>query len=107
MLLNSYHRGTRMTGIAARACCAVALAIALASTAGAATFGKVVPIAGHAADIALDEGRGVLYIANFTGNRIDVMSLASNTVQRSMNVAAQPGAVALSPNGRYLVVTHY
>ena len=47
-----------------------------AATAWAGSFGKVVAIGGHAADLALDEGRGVLYIANFTANRVDVMSLA-------------------------------
>ena len=41
----------------------------MAATAPAATFGTVVPIGGEAADIALDETRGVLYIANFTANR--------------------------------------
>ena len=46
-----------------------------------ATFGQVVAIGGQAADIALDEGRGVLYIANFTAGRIDVLSLSDNTIQ--------------------------
>ncbi len=56
----------------------------------AATFGTVVAIGGEAADLALDEARGVLYVANFTANRIDVMSLSNNVVQTSINVAAQP-----------------
>ena len=73
----------------------------------AATFGTVVPLGGHASDIALDEARGLLYISNFTANRIEVMSLADNTVRTSMNVASQPGGLALSPDGRYLVVTNY
>jgi uncharacterized protein (TIGR03437 family) len=73
----------------------------------AAPFGKVVAIGGHAADIALDEARGVLYIANFTGNRIEVMSLSDSVIQSSINVAANPGALALSPDGKHLVITHY
>jgi len=77
------------------------------SPAGAAPFGKVVPIGGHAADLALDEPRGVLYIANFTANRIEVMSLADGSIQTSMNVSSQPGSLSLSPDGRYLVVGHY
>jgi uncharacterized protein (TIGR03437 family) len=85
----------------------LALAAALTSIAAAATFGRVVPIGGHAADLALDEGRNVLYIANFTASRVDVMSLADNTVTRSINVAPYPNAIAMSMNGRYLVVTHY
>jgi len=73
----------------------------------AATFGTVVPIAGQAADIALDEPRGLLYIANFTANRIDVMSLADNTIHTSYSVAPQPGSLALSPDGTYLVIAHF
>lgn len=80
----------------------------LLSAAGwSATFGTPVPLGGHAADLALDERRGVLYVANFTANRVDVVSLADHTVQNSMNVSPQPGSLALSPDGRYLVVTHF
>src|SRR5690242_21773699 len=86
----------------------IALASMISARPGlAATFGRVVSIGGHASDIALDEGRGVLYIANYTSGRIDVMSTADNTISRSITVPSYPGAVALSPDGRYLVVTHY
>ena len=84
----------------------LALAFTLATSAWAGTFGKVIPIGGHASDLALDEARGVLYIANFTANRIEVMSLSDHSIQRSLNVASQPGALALSADGKYLVVTH-
>jgi uncharacterized protein (TIGR03437 family) len=79
----------------------------LAGSAWAGTFGKVVSIGGEASDLALDEPRGLLYVANFTANRIDVMSLASNTVVNSINVAPQPSSISLSPNGRWLVTTHF
>ena len=72
-----------------------------------ATFGTVVPIGGEAADIALDEARGVLYIANFTANRIDVMTLANNNIQTSINVNPQPSSISLSPDGRWLLVAHF
>src|SRR5215210_6306511 len=85
----------------------LALAVGVAASAWAGTFGKVIPVGGHASDLALDEARGVLYIANFSANRIEVMSLADHSIQRSMNVASQPGALALSPDGKYLVITHY
>jgi uncharacterized protein (TIGR03437 family) len=85
----------------------IALTASLVAAAWGATFGKVVSIGGHASDLALDEPRGVLYIANFTANRVEVMSLATNTVQTSINVAAQPSSLALSPDGHYLVVAHY
>ncbi|MGD0869187.1 MAG: hypothetical protein ABSB88_06535 [Bryobacteraceae bacterium] len=70
----------------------------------AAGFGTVAAIGGHAADIALDEARGVLYIANYTANRIDVLSTADNTVHTSVPVSPQPGSLALSPDGQYLLV---
>ena len=92
----------------------IALATALASVAApahAASFGTVVPIGGQASDIALDETRNVLYIANFTASRIEMMSTSNNVVNSSMNVAAQPGALALSHPGansdQYLLVAHY
>lgn len=82
-------------------------AATMAASAWGGTFGTVVPIGGEAADLALDETRGVLYIADFTGNRIDVMSLATNTIQTSINTAAQPNSIALSPDGHWLVATNF
>ena len=73
----------------------------------AATFGTVVTIGGQASDIALDEPRGLLYIANFTANCIDVMSLSKNTIQTQINVPPQPGSLSLSPDGNYLVIVHF
>ena len=87
---------------------ALVLSTTFMSTAGwAGTFGRVVPIGGYAADIALDERRGVLYIANFTANRIEVLDTSDLSIARSINVNAQPGSIALSPNGAYLVIGHY
>ncbi len=83
------------------------LIAALALPAFAATFGTVVPIGGHGSDLALDERRGLLYVANFTANRIEVMSTGSRTLRDPITVAAQPASIALSPDGRYLVVAHY
>jgi uncharacterized protein (TIGR03437 family) len=83
------------------------LVAALAAAAWGGTFGTVVSIGGHASSLALDQPRGVLYIANFTANRIEVMSLSNNAIQTSINVAAQPSSLALSPDGRFLVVTHF
>src|SRR5712692_3475351 len=86
---------------------ALASAILVSGSLLAGTFGRVVAIGGQASDVALDEARGVLYIANFTANRIEVMSLTSNTIQTSINVASQPGSISLSPDGRYLLVAHF
>src|SRR5579864_9704403 len=84
-----------------------ALAAVFVSAAWGGTFGTVVSIGGQASSLALDEPRGVLYIANFTANRIEVMSLANNAIQTSINVAPQPSSIALSPDGHYLVITHF
>ena len=87
----------------------IALAALTAGVAASAStgFGTVVPIGGTAADIVLDEGRGVLYIANLGGNTIQVMSLADNTIHTSINVAANPISMSMSPDGQYLLVAHY
>ena len=77
------------------------------ATAGAAVFGSVVAIGGTASDIALDEPRGVLYIADFGASVIDVMSTTDNTVHSSINVLPFPGAIALSFDDQYLLVAHY
>src|SRR6516164_2888876 len=91
--------------------CLISIALAAlmsgATPSIAATFGTVVPIGGHASDIALDESRGQLYIANFTANRIEVMSTADYSIRTSMNVAPQPAALALSPDSKYLMIAHY
>jgi len=88
----------------------IAIAAALTSAAkpaAAATFGTVVPIGGQASDIALDDSRGVLYVSNFTANRIEVMSLADYSIRTSINVAAQPGAISISPDYQFLLVAHF
>src|SRR5690349_16169086 len=72
-----------------------------------ATFGNVVVIGGHASDLALDERRAQLYVANFTGRRIDVISTSDRSLQNSIPVDGEPGSLALSPDGRYLLVTNY
>jgi hypothetical protein len=82
-------------------------ALLASSTCDGAYFGTAVPIGGHASDIALDESRGVLYIANFTANRIEVMSTADFSIRTSMNVAPQPGSLSLSPDSKFLLVAHY
>jgi len=104
--LSSWSQTSRPGQLRLRWCLAGWL-FALPALAG--TFGTVVPIGGHASDVALDEKRGLLYVANMTGNRVDVVSTQTKTVlsNRSFNVPPYPNSVSLSPNGRFLVVTHY
>ena len=96
----------RMTGGLIAGYLAALLALASA-TAEAQTLGRVVAIGGQASDLALDEGRRNLYIANFTANRIDVLNLDTNTVRTSISVPAQPSSLSVSPDGRYLLISHY
>jgi uncharacterized protein (TIGR03437 family) len=84
--------------------------LALFSTAGlavCATFGTSVPVRGTVSDLALDNDRGRLYIANFSAGRIEVMDTSSRTLQSPLLVSSPPSAVALSPGGGYLVVGEY
>ncbi len=78
----------------------------LASAAFGATFGTRVVLGGQTSDLALDEARGLVYVANYTANRIDVVS--TSTLRRVTTIAmpAGPASVALSPDGNYLVATH-
>jgi uncharacterized protein (TIGR03437 family) len=84
-----------------------ALAASLSVAAWGGTFGQVVSIGGQAADLALGPTRGVLYIANFTANTIQVMTLGTNVIQTSISVPSQPSSIALSPDDRFLVVASY
>ena len=83
------------------------LLCAFASAMGAATFGKVIPIGGHISDLAFDSRRGVVYIANFTANRIEVLSTSDHSLLAPIYVPPQPSTIALSPDGRFLVVGHF
>src|ERR1700704_2361105 len=90
-----------LSGIRRVAAHSVLPALLCSSAAWGATFGTVVPLdisGGHVSDLVLDEPRGVLYAANFTARRIEVISLADKKVIRKIDVAAQPAAMAMSPD---------
>src|SRR5690348_13723761 len=82
--------------------------LAAAALCRAATFGTVVPVRGTVSDIALDERRGLLYLADFSGGRVQTLRTSdlalSNTLPR---LTAPASSLALSPDGRFLVVGHY
>jgi uncharacterized protein (TIGR03437 family) len=82
-------------------------ALVVAGRAWAGTFGTVVSIGGEAADLALDEPRGVLYVADFTNSRIDVISLKNYSLQTSINVPNQPSSLSVSPDDHWLIMTNY
>lgn len=81
--------------------------IYVAAVAAAGTFGQVVSIAGEAVDLALDEPRGVLYVANFTSNSVDVISLTTNRITTTIPVPNQPSSLSVSFDDHWLIVTSY
>src|SRR5580658_3166863 len=86
---------------------ALASGLGLPAPACAQVFGSVTAIGGSASDIALDETRGLLYVANFGASLIDVMSITDGSIHSSINVAPQPGALAISKDAQYLLIAHY
>jgi len=83
------------------------VALLLAAPAAGATFGAVIPMPGHVSELALDEPRSALYAANFTARQVHVISTITNQLISSIPVGGQASGLALSPDGRYLVVTNY
>jgi hypothetical protein len=60
--MTRYLLDFRIAGLTAVA--AVAALVPAAPLAHDASFGSVLPIGGHAAEIALDDPRGIFYVAN-------------------------------------------
>ena len=89
--------------------CASLAVLSIAVAGRAATFGTAVPVRGTVSDIALDEGRNRLYIANFAAGRIDVMDTADPKFGfgTPLLVSKPPSSVALSPGNHFLVVGEY
>jgi uncharacterized protein (TIGR03437 family) len=73
----------------------------------AATVGSLVPVRGQLSDLAYDQRRGLVYATNFTAGRVEVISAAGQTLGTPFQVTSGPSSLALSPDGRYLVVGHY
>lgn len=73
----------------------------------AATFGTTHPILGEFSDLALDEVRNVVYLSNFTANRIEVFNLAARTLQPAIRLGINPASVALSPDSRLLLILNF
>ena len=88
---------------------AIAALLSLGFGSRAATFGTAVPVRGTVSDIALDESRSRLYIANFGAGRIEVMNTADPKFGFLMPllVSKPPSAVALSPGNHFLVAGEY
>ncbi len=86
--------------------CAIAAGVLLSGL-SAATFGTAVPLVGGAADLALDEARGRLYLVNTSLSRVEVYSLAQKRFLTPISTDGTPISCAMSRNGKVLYVTSY
>ena len=66
-----------------------------------------VPISGTPHDVVYDNARNQAYVSNRTLNRIDIVSLATQTVTSSIPVGNMPTGMAISPDGSKLLVMQY
>jgi uncharacterized protein (TIGR03437 family) len=73
----------------------------------AATFGKVVPLLGGAADIVLDETRNQIYFTSSTENYVQVYSIAKQAFLAPIPTDSTPLSAAMSRSGTYLYVACY
>ena len=78
----------------------------LASSAFAANIGTVVPVIGTVADLVYDSARNVVYLANSTGNRVEIYSVDGARLIGNIQTGLQPGSLALSPDGNTLYVAN-
>ena len=89
---------------------AIAAVLSMGLASRAATFGTAVPVRGTVSDIALDESRGRLYIANFGAGLIQAIDTSNPKfpiVQQLGRVSKPPSSLALSPGNHFLVVGEY
>jgi uncharacterized protein (TIGR03437 family) len=75
--------------------------------ANAATFGRIVPLVGGASDIALDEGRGRLYLTSSLQNLVQVYSIQRQSFLSTIATDQTPLSSAISRDGKFLYVTCY
>ena len=83
---------------------ACSLLVLSAVRAPAANFGTLVPIVGQFSDLAYDERRDVVYLANYALNRVDVYSVAQRRIVNSISTGPQPDSLTLSTDRQTLWV---
>jgi DNA-binding beta-propeller fold protein YncE len=64
----------------------------------AATLGTVVPIVGRVSDLVYDDRRDLVYLANYSQNRVEVYSVSQRRITTSIATSPQPDSLALSPD---------
>ena len=76
---------------------------------GLQAIGETVTLPGMISELFVDEARGLLYAASFTGGRVHVVSMS--TLQPLSSFSTSPikaglSGMAVSPNGRWMVATN-
>lgn len=82
---------------------------AFAQLDGRNAIGEVIQLPGQINELFVDESRGLLYAANFTGGRVEVISMSTRTRLSSFQTSPVPSGVsgmAVSGDGRWMVVTN-
>jgi len=87
--------------------CALLLLFCLAPAALPATFGTRVVLPGGAADLALDEVRGRIYLTQSLLGQVQIYSIQQQTFLTPIQTDQTPLSVALSGDGKFLYVTCY
>ncbi len=78
------------------------------TTEGDAKFGTQITLPGIINDVAVDEVRRLVYAANYTAGRVEVVSMDTQQRIGSFPTSPQPAAtsgIAISPNRQWLVAT--
>jgi len=84
----------------------VVLLLVTVGRVSAANIGTVVPVVGQLADLAYDAQRGLVYLANFTENSVNIYSVGSGGLIGSIPVGQGPSGLAMSPDGQKLYVAN-
>jgi uncharacterized protein (TIGR03437 family) len=74
------------------------------------SIGKIIPLAGHINELALDEARGLVYAGNFSAGTVEVVSMTTHQVVTRYTTAPIGSAttgMAVSPNKKWILATSY
>src|ERR1051325_9481855 len=72
-----------------------------------ATFGRVFPLLGGGADLALDEARGRVYLTSSNTNQLQIFSIAQQRFLAPILIDTLPLALAMSRSGKFLYIACY
>ncbi|MCX6614743.1 MAG: hypothetical protein NTZ98_01440 [Acidobacteria bacterium] len=73
----------------------------------AATVGTVVPVVGTLSDLIYDDQRDLVYLANFSQNRVEIYSIGGRRLIGTIPTGNLPSSLALSPDRQTLYVANY